>query len=157
MPAVVDDDKTKAAAEKQLQTMLGATSSLVGKDYHSFKKKLDRFALAYEWPTHILDPEEQLDADAEDNLTVKQKMDVRNAYLLITQKTDGHPVENVLESCDIGDAQEAFKLLQEFFHPKTQGGRKVASKTFWQATMSNTGTNIVEWSALVTRQAKVAK
>ena len=63
MPAVVDDDKTKAAAEKQLQTMLGATSSLVGKDYHSFKKQLDRFALAYDWPTHILDPEEQLDTD----------------------------------------------------------------------------------------------
>ena len=157
MPLTAAEEKIKAAANKELGLMMGSCSPLEGDNFHVFQKKLKRFANAYDWPTHILDSDEILDQAAIDALTFKEKCDIRNAYLLMMDKTDDHTVTDALEECEEGDAQEAFKLIREFFYPNDQGGRNTSAQTFWTATMANTDTTVVQWSALVTSNANMAK
>ena len=75
---------------------------------------------------------------------------MRNAYLLITTKWHGHPVENILETCAQGDAQNAFLSVRNYFHRNTQAGR-----THAYSTMANANSNITAWIAVVPRLAKI--
>ena len=141
----------KLAADKQLETLYKTVEPLKDVGYHKFREQLNRQSYAYEWPAHILD----FDAAVPEDLSLKQERDVRNAYLVIMSKTDGHPVENLLEACTQGDARQAFRLVHNHFHRDSQSGRTAAYKDFFGATMSKTDTNIIEWTALVSRKAKV--
>ena len=100
-----------------------------------------------QWAPWILDLSQQ--PPAAEELTPKQLADLRNAYSLHKNKTRGHPVEHKLTSVPVGDAREAWKRTNQYFVKDTPGGRSKATERFWTITMENTGTNIMEWGALV--------
>jgi hypothetical protein len=137
--------------DRALEILHKTVGSLKDVGYYKLKQQLERAAYAYNWPEHILD----LTAEEPEELNDEQKRAVRNAYLIIMAKTDGHPVENVLELCPIGDARGAFRLLDNFFHRTTQSGKTAAYQDFFNATMANSDTNIVEFTALVSRKARI--
>ena len=124
-------------ADKQLATMYGTVDTLSSSGYFNFRKSLELQAYAYDWPGYILNSA----AAVPEAPTLKQKRDVRNAYLLIARKTQGHAVENGIERIEVGDAREAFKAVHAYFHPDSQSGRTASFKQFYNATMDNTGTN----------------
>ena len=70
------------------------------------------------------------------------------------KKTNGHPVESKLESVDIGDSAEAWLTVRSYFVQVTARGRKAATKDFYDSTMENTDTNLLQWSALCRRNSK---
>ena len=121
--------------------------------FSKFQEQLQRQAFAYEWGAYILDALQPV--PAANVITLKEQRDIRNAYLLITTKCDGHAVENVLESCAQGDAQAAFLSVRNFFHRNTQAGKTYAYKKLFGATMANTNSNITSWIAVVPRLAKI--
>ena len=75
--------------------------------------------------------------------------------MVIVNKCDGHTVEHLLESCEQGDAQGAFRIVHNYFHRDSQAGKTVAFKDFYGATMANTDTDIVSWVARVRSLAKI--
>ena len=86
-----------ARADKQLETIYKAVGSLKDLGFHKFSTQLLRHAYAYEWTPPILDmsttsltPAEILE---EDELVTpdgfKNKLDRRNAFLIIMHATDG--------------------------------------------------------------------
>jgi hypothetical protein len=141
----------KRNADKQLDTMYQTVDKLNDVGYYKFKQLLERQAYCYEWPDFILDK----NAEVPNELDLKQQRDVRNAYLLIMRKADGHPVESTLEQIEVGNARLVFRAVHNHFNPDTQAGRTASFKQFYTATMGNTGSNIIQWTALVPRRAKV--
>ena len=121
--------------------------------FPKFQDQLQRQAFAYEWAPYILDATQAV--PAANVLTMKAQRDIRNAYLVITTKCDGHPVENILESVAQGDAQAACTAVRTYFHRSTQAGKSHAYKTFFGASMANTNSNITAWVAAVPRLAKI--
>jgi hypothetical protein len=152
-------------AEKHLDTMYKAVGLLKDVGYHKFAAQLARQAFAYNWDPEILNlttpaltPAQITAADA--LLTadaIKATLDRRNACLIILNKTDGHPVENLLESLAPGDPRLAFSTLHEYFHPATAAGMQSAIVTLFTSTMANTHTTITGWIALVSRNAKIVR
>ena len=145
------DAATRLTADKQLDTLYKTVGSLVGPDYHKFRQQLQRQAYAYGWPDYILDPA----ALVPQHPDLKQQLDSRNAYLVIIKGTDDHSVANLLEACPQGDARRAFGIVHNFFHRNSQAGRTTAVKDFYGASMVSTDTNIIAWTAIVPRRAKV--
>jgi hypothetical protein len=151
--ALVLRNQTITTAEKQLETMYKTVEKLQDVGFPKFQEQLQRQAFAYEWGAYILDALQPV--PAANVITLKEQRDIRNAYLLITTKCDGHAVENVLESCAQGDAQAAFLSVRNFFHRNTQAGKTYAYKKLFGATMANTNSNITSWIAVVLRLAKI--
>ena len=145
--------QTINTADKQLETMYKSVDKLKDVGFPKFQDQLDRQAFAYEWGAHILDATQAVPAPGV--ITLKDERDIRNAYLVITSKCDGHPVENILEACPQGDAQTAFVSVRNYFHRNTQAGRTYAYKEFFGATMANTNSNVTAWIAVVPRLAKI--
>lgn len=153
-PAAGPDEvaaRIRAESDKQLDTMYQSVHPLKGEDFHSFEKQLKRQAFAYEWHAHILDRAVAVPAEPD----LKVRRDIRNAYLVITNKTDEHPVRDLLQNCPIGDGRQAFIIVHDYFHRRTQTGRIEANNAFYSATMATTDTNIVQWLALVPRRAQI--
>ena len=148
-------EAVKAAARKELATMLQSTTPLTDTVYHKFAAELELHALAYDWEPWILDYTLQRPADA--NLTVKEKADEKNAYLIIKKKTLQHPVGDTLESCTPGRSQEAAKTVKEHFHSSSQAGQAKAIKTFYSSSMAKTNLNVTAWAAYVKRSAKIVQ
>jgi len=88
---------------------------------------------------------------------IKNKLDRRNAFLVILQKTDGHPVENLLEAMVPGNPRLAFDTLHSYFHPGTIAGLQTAYVDFFTSTMGSTGTTIVSFISHVSRGARVVR
>jgi hypothetical protein len=116
---------------------------------------LERQAFAFGWSSYILDL--QTSRPAEADLTEKERLDERNAYLTFMAKTDGHTVSSVLEHFPNGDAKGVFKALHEFFNNDSQAGRAKALRDFHRITIDNTESNVVEWLAVVPRAAKAVQ
>ena len=145
------DEAIKRNADKQLDTMYQTVDKLNEVGFPKFKQLIERQAYCYEWPKFILDR----NVEVPDELDLKQQRDVRNAYLLIMRKADGHPVESSLEQIEVGNARLAFRAVHNHFNPDTQAGRTACYKQLYTATMANTGSNILQWAALVPRRAKI--
>ena len=159
---------TRSSADKQLTTILstvrpliefGGTTGLCGHD--RFFKQFRRFALSYQWPAHILDESQpnlsQADRDAlnvDDPGDLKTLLDIRNAYVAISTKCDGHQVEHLLETVPESHARAVVDTIREYLYPNSTAGRRATYKKFHNATMANTSTNIVSWVALVRQNAK---
>ena len=149
------NEAVKAAANKQLATMLQTTTPLSETVYHKFAAELDLHALAYDWEPWILDYNIPRPAGA--NLTVKEKADEKNAFLVIKKKTLQHPVGDTLEACPIGNSQEAAKILKEHFHSSSQAGQARAMHAFYSSSMAKTNLNVTAWAAHVRRSAKIVE
>jgi hypothetical protein len=147
---MADLDAIKRNGDKQLTTMYQTVDELTASGFAKFRKSLELQAYAYDWHASILNP----DAEVPEEPTSKQICDVRNAYMLIARKTQGHPVENTLGRVKMGDAREAFKAVHAYFHPDSQSGRTASFKQFYGATMANTSTNIIGWPATVQERAR---
>ena len=113
----MSDAKAAAAADKQLGVMYGAVGMLKDLGFANWRDELERQAFAYTWPTWILD----LTEEPPEAVNVKQSLHVRNAYMLIMNKTQGHVVANSLKLVGRGDARAAFKHVHEFFQPALTG------------------------------------
>jgi hypothetical protein len=131
--------------------VLKTIDSLNDIGYAKLRDQLELEAFRNEWSPHILDT--QVPRPTE--LSQKDKMDERNAYLIIMKKTDGHMVSSILEEITKGDAKGAFKALHNFFYNNPQAGKETAIRTFQSATMENTDTNVVDYIALVRRRDKI--
>jgi hypothetical protein len=112
---------------------------------------LENQAYAYGWPSFILDLTEEPPA----NPTTKQKLHIRNAYLVIINKTHGHVVANGLKLVERGDARAAFKRVHDFFQPDSQAGKNAAFRQFYRASMKTTNTNIMQWVAEVHLRSRI--
>ena len=145
-------NQTITTAEKQLEAMYKTVESLQKVGFPKFQEQLLRQAFAYEWGGFILDATQPVPGP--NVITLKEQRDVRDAYLLITTKCDGHLVENILESVPQGDAQAAFVAVCDYFHWPTQSGKTTAYKDFFGASMASTISNITEWIAVVPRLAE---
>jgi hypothetical protein len=151
--ALALNNQITATADKQLETMYKTVETLKVVGFSKFQEQLKRQAFAYEWGGYILDAAQAVPAP--NALTLKAQRDIRNAYLLIMTKCDGHVVENVLSTCAEGDAQAAFEAVRNYFHRNTQAGKTFALKAFSGATMASTNNNVTEWIATVPRLANI--
>ena len=138
-------------AEVQLTNMQKSVGMLAELGWTKFKEQLGRVAFTCEWHDSYLNPTVAAPLTEAAGLTHKYGLDKRNAYTLIMDKTDGSEVEMLLkiESCDLGDAANAFKIIREYYMSRTQSSKNKAHRTFYNATMESTHTNIVTWSAKV--------
>jgi hypothetical protein len=154
-----------ARADKQLETIYKAVGSVKDIGYHKFSVQLSRQAYAYEWEPAIMNlavpaltPAEITAADLLNTADgIKNKLDRRNAFLVILNATDGHPVENLLESMLPGDPRLAFNTLHSYFHPGTIAGLQGAYVNFFTSTMATSGTTIVSWVSHVSRGARIVR
>ena len=104
--ALVLRNQIITTTKEQLETMYKTVGKLQDVGFPKFQEQIQRQAFAYDWGAHILDALQPV--PAANVITLKEQRDIRNAYLLITTKCDGHPVENIFEACAQGDAQNAF-------------------------------------------------
>ncbi len=153
-------DNIRSTADKQLDHMQRAVEPLAKSSYYLFMKQLRRQALSFGWPSHILSDSDADLTDAERNALdedtvegLKAILHIRNAFVTITSKCDGHQVEGLLETCPDSRARMAVDIIREYFHPKSTAGRRLAYSTFVNASMANTHTTLIEWVALVRRHA----
>lgn len=163
----------QAQARKDLDSTLKIVPKLAESDIDSFQRAMKLVAYQCEWSPWILDvrlPADQVPGDArrnvrdEDNnnvvvpaITAKERLDVKNAFTIITSKCEGHDVANSLEGCAMGDAPGAYRTVHEYFYRPTQAGKQAAFKMFYSMTMANTDTSINAYLALVQRRAKVVR
>jgi hypothetical protein len=56
-----------------------------------------------------------------------------------------------------GDAKGVYKALHEFFYNDSQAGKGAAMKSFHLATMGSTDLNVVEYTAQISRLAKIVR
>ena len=137
-------------AEKQLSAMCLTMALLTASDFNAFEDSVKRFAYMYDWPDYILDLDGVVPDDPEDN----DKRHLKNAYMLIMDRCQGHLVANLLKGVPMGDALQAWKTVYRYHHKDTVAGRSNATMAFYGATMANTNSNVVEWIALVETRAK---
>jgi hypothetical protein len=154
-----------ARADKQLETMYKAVASVKDVGYHKFSIQLSRQAFAYQWAPAIISLDTpaltQAEITAADDIDtpdgIKDKLDRRNAFLIILTATDGHPVENLLESLPTGNPRRAFDMIHSYFHPHTAAGLAGAYTNLFTSTMASSGTTIIAWVAHVSRAAKIVR
>jgi hypothetical protein len=79
------------------------------------------------------------------------------SILIIMAKTDGHMVSSILENITQGGAKGVYKALHEFFYNDSQAGKGAAIKSFHTATMGSTDLNVVEYTAQISRLAKIVR
>jgi hypothetical protein len=150
---VATERHIKMTGDKQYDTMLKTIEPLEVVGYPKLRDQLHREGYRNEWPPHILDI--QLPRPLE--LSDKERMDERNAYLIIMAKTDGHMVASILENITQGDAKGVYKALHELFYNDSQAGKGAAMKSFHLATMGSTDLNVVEYTAQISRLAKIVR
>jgi hypothetical protein len=115
--ALASERNIKMTGDKRYDTMLKTIEPLEVVGYPKLRDQLHREGYRNEWPPHILDI--QLPRPLE--LSDKERMDERNAYLIIMAKTDGHMVASILENITQGDAKGVYKALHELFYRQGSG------------------------------------
>jgi hypothetical protein len=156
MAAAAREAAVRQAANKQLDSIQHAVQSLKEVSYDKWKQQLERQAYAHGWPTNILDLQAD-EYDANDDAELEVTLNVRNAFMIIMNKTDGHDVEHLLEDCPQGNAQRAFRTVHNYFHRNSQSGKTAAYQAFFTASMSKSDCNIVQWPAIILRKAKALR
>ena len=145
----------KSLAAKQLSNALNTVDPLASTSFHKFQHQIKQTAHSCEWHPSVLEgePQEGEEGDIAPD-TPKHDADVRNAYELIMKKTDGHPVESKLESVEIGNSAEAWETVLSHFVQTTARGHKAATTDFFNSTMENTDTDLLQWAALCRRNSQ---
>ena len=162
----IDEMSLERIASKQFETSLKVVTQLKGDEYDEFIEEVKVAAYAAGWHPSILDstlpPYVSEDDDEGDEgdfgeADAKYALDCKNAFMLVKIKIKGNPNEDVIADVVMGDAREAFKLLDEHFHPRTYGGETAASNDFHHASMKHLGLNVMEWCAEITKRAKLLR
>lgn len=133
--------------------MYDSIELLVKSDFNKFEQQLKRAAFMYNWPDYILDVNAVINNDVDPN--AHEARHIKNAYMVIMTKCDGHCVENLLEAVEVGDAIAAWRTVYRHFNKDTVAGKSNAATKFYTASMSNTNTNVLGFIALITRRAKI--
>ena len=141
----------EAKTEKSFATALITVPKLVDSNFESVDQALKRVAYKCHWATWILESKVAEPA----RLSDKDEADKRNAYLIITEKVQGHQVQYPMEMVKLGDAKAAYAVFFDHFHRATAAGRHESTRNFYNATMANTNSNIMEWLAMVPRRGKL--
>ena len=95
-------------AEKQLSAMCLTMALLTASDFNAFEDSVKRFAYMYNWPDYILD----LDGVVPDEPNDNDKRHLKNAYMLIMDRCQGHLVANLLKGVPLQVS------VQKFLYPK---------------------------------------
>ena len=140
-------------AEKQLTAMYDSIETLIKSDFNKLEQQLQRAAFMYNWPDYILDVNADHAALAAPN--PHDARHIKNAYMVIMTKCDGHSVESLLEAVQVGDAVNAWKTVYRHFNKNTVAGKSNAATKFYTASMANTSTSVLSFIALINRRAKV--
>ena len=109
-------ERLDAKMEKQLTAMYDSVESLKDTSFHKLQQQLERAAYVYGWPANILDVDND---NVDPNPDAETLHHIKNAYMVITTKCDGHPVENLLEAIQIGDAVAAWRCVYRHFNKNT--------------------------------------
>ena len=159
--------KIEARSEKQLETLYKAVEPLSKLGFLKFIACIKRQAFAYEWAKHLYDvTENELTATQmtrlienrhADAARCKAYVDMRNAYMIIIKKCEGHTVQHILSSVKIGDARACLNKLYSYFYPKTPSGIQACYTKFNADTQGNTNTTLVEWIDVVESNAAILR
>jgi hypothetical protein len=159
--AVLEAKKEQAKLAKEAQalsrqnhnTALKSVDVFAGGDdaYAKFRRQVLDLGFTFEWHPSILDHTIEAPDEAKD---FKYKYDKLFAYALLKIKIVDTELEAVVEGVEQGDATTAFHLCHTHFHRDSMAGCQEATRSFYNATMESTHTNIVEWGALVTRRSQ---
>ena len=157
-PLVEPDGSDVAAitkADKDMPVILSLIPNLHEVEFHIWDRALKQVSFRYGWPDFILD----LNADIPDPsmLSAKDTCDIKNAYVAITNKVNGHAVCDSLDDIELGDARAVYKAVHDHFFRPTTAGRQAAAKKLYSMSMANTDTNLAQFMALITRNAKVVR
>ena len=157
--------KVEARGEKQLETLYKAVEPLTQLGFFKFIACIKRQAYAYNWAGHLYDvgvPE--LSASLLSAITTKRSdnaarakayADMKNLYMLLLKKCEGHTVHSRLSSAKMGDARACINKLYGYFYPKTPSGQQTCYTAFNTNTQSNTNTTLVEWMDVVATNADI--
>ena len=135
--------------------------------YHVFCKQIKHTAFASSWEDNLFDlntparTTDWIEADDDDAESEhdrhKRYLDRRNAYLIVMHATDGHPVEDLLESMRPDNPRLIFQAIHDYFYPNTTSGHQAAYMNLFNSSMTSTGLPILAWTAHVARCAKVVQ
>ena len=105
----------KSLGAKEYATSLAEMATLTEGGFDVLDDSLRRTGFANEWPAFILDVAVPEPA----NLTDKETVDKKNAYMLIVNKCQGHQVAHTMEppGVPLGDAKAAYGSSSVRFSP----------------------------------------
>jgi hypothetical protein len=150
------DARTRSKADKDIQTILQLIPKLKDVEYHIWARAVKKTGFRFRWPAYICDL--SLDIPDLDQNTEKDDCDQSNAYLAITTQCQGHDIEEAMEEeIQLGDARGAFKKVHDHFYRPTEAGKQTGYKNLFTNKMENTDTNLAQFVALVSRNAKVVE
>ena len=150
-------NKTNSDAVRQYELMT-TTIQPLNTDFRLFESQLHRNAYNFSWHDSILNtttPAVIAPADITELPYVKHLLDIKNAYMIIMNKTDYHPVAHILSTCTAGDGRAAYQTVYTYFHRSTASGRVISLNQFFGSTMASTDANITEWISETRRKASV--
>jgi hypothetical protein len=150
-------NKIKTDAVRHYEIMSANIQPLTT-DFRIFESKLRRMAYIFSWHDSILNmttPAFVPPADVTELPYVKHLLDIKNAYMIILDKTDSHPVAHILSTCTAGDGRAAYHTVYSYFYRSTTSGRITSMNQFFGSTMANTDSNIAEWISETRRKASV--
>jgi hypothetical protein len=158
-------DVVRKTANTQLTTLLTTVIPLEKhNDLNKLTKQLHTLFHRFDYPTHILDASvpdlTQAERDALDLKKVEdltKHLAIKNAYAAITALCDGSDAGYLVEGATQDHARSAMDILRNYYFPSDAAGKRAANKLFHNATMANTNTTIVQWTALVRQNAKTLR
>ena len=159
----------EARADKHAEILLKAVRPLTEGGFvelvadlrlQGFQFGWDRNQLAHIYDQALADwPESQyndLPAQALVDLNaLRQLLALRNAYVIMVKKCQGHKVEHLIKDIQPGRPRAVLDRIHKHFYPMDAAGQGRQNKKFLIATMSNTNTNITRWVKYVDEQAAV--
>ena len=150
-------DKIHTNAVRHYEIMSSIVQPL-NNDFRIFDSQLRRMAYNFSWHASILNtttPEVVPPNDVTEHPYVKHLHDIKNAYMIIMDKTENHPVAHILSTCAPGDGRTAYHTVYSYFYRSTTSGRITSMNQFFGSTMANTDANITEWISETRRKASV--
>ena len=150
-------DKIHTNAVRHYEIMSSIVQPLTT-DFRIFDSQLRRMAYNFSWHASILNtttPEVVPPNDVTEHPYVKHLHDIKNAYMIIMDKTENHPVAHILSTCAPGDGRTAYHTVYSYFYRSTTSGRITSMNQFFGSTMANTDANITEWISETRRKASV--
>lgn len=157
--------RAETRGEKQLDTLYKAVDPLSKLGFLKFMKCIKIQAYAYNWADHLYDVGTPAQTQTQLNTLVRKRADsaafakshadMKNLYMLLLKKCEGHAVHSRLTSAKTGDARACIDKLYAYFYPKTPSGQQTCQIAFNTGTQGNTNTTLVEWMDLVDSRADI--
>ena len=148
------NDVIRARSAKDMPAILNLIPNLMDVEFHVFVRSLESAAFFYGWPAWILD---MTDNGVHDNLSVSDQCHVRNAFVVMQRRCQGHTITDTLDDCKQGDAKAMYTLIHGHFFRPTFTGRQLATRTLYSMTMATTDTNITQFLALASRNVRAVE